>query len=167
MSKYLVIVPTYNEIQNIEKLVKNHVSGQLKIAPEHISEKLTPLMGKTKVAHLRKFKEIFDELNIKHKKNQFLTYYMIAAHPGCDLADMKELRAFVKKELKMTPEQIQVFTPTPSTYSTLMYHTGYEPFTGKKIFVEKSLKGKRAQKDLMFEIPDDRAYRGKGIPLGD
>ena len=154
-------------VEYIEKLVKNHVSGQLKIAPEHISEKLTPLMGKTKVAHLRKFKEIFDELNIKHKKNQFLTYYMIAAHPGCDLADMKELRAFVKKELKMTPEQIQVFTPTPSTYSTLMYHTGYEPFTGKKIFVEKSLKGKRAQKDLMFEIPDDRAYRGKGIPLGD
>ena len=92
---------------------------------------------------------------------------MIAAHPGCELLDMKELRAFVQKELKMTPEQVQVFTPTPSTYSTLMYHTGYDPFSGKKLFVEKSLRAKREQKDVMFEIPEDKGYRGKGIPLGD
>ena len=154
-------------LEYMEELVKNHVSGQLKIAPEHVSEKVTALMGKTKAAQLRKFKELFDNLNEKHKKNQFLTYYMIAAHPGCELLDMKELRAFVQKELKMTPEQVQVFTPTPSTYSTLMYHTGYDPFSGKKLFVEKSLRAKRAQKDVMFEIPEDKGYRGKGIPLGD
>ncbi|MFH1074363.1 MAG: YgiQ family radical SAM protein [Candidatus Firestonebacteria bacterium] len=145
-------------LEYLEELVKDHVSGQLKIAPEHVTEKVTTLMGKTKVGHLRKFREQFDIFNNKHKKNQFLTYYMIAAHPGCELADMKELRSFVRKELKMTPEQIQVFTPTPSTYSTLMYHTGCDPFTGKAIFVEKGLKGKREQKDVIFELPEEKKF---------
>ena len=70
-------------LEYLEELVKDHVSGQLKIAPEHVTEKVTALMGKTKVGHLRKFREQFDGFNLKHKKNQFLTYYMIAAHPGC------------------------------------------------------------------------------------
>ncbi|OGF50124.1 MAG: YgiQ family radical SAM protein, partial [Candidatus Firestonebacteria bacterium GWA2_43_8] len=154
-------------LEYLEELVKDHVSGQLKIAPEHVTEKVTALMGKTKVGHLRKFREQFDGFNLKHKKNQFLTYYMIAAHPGCELADMKELRSFVRKELKMTPEQIQVFTPTPSTYSTLMYHTGYDPFNGKAIFVEKGLKGKREQKDVIFESAEENKYKGHGIQTGD
>ncbi|OGF47629.1 MAG: YgiQ family radical SAM protein [Candidatus Firestonebacteria bacterium RIFOXYC2_FULL_39_67] len=154
-------------LEYLEELVKDHVSGQLKIAPEHITEKVTALMGKTKLAHLRKFREQFDGFNLKHKKNQFLTYYMIAAHPGCELTDMKELRAFVRKELKMTPEQIQVFTPAPSTYSTLMYHTGYDPFTGKAIFVEKGLKGKREQRDVIFEPVEEKGYKGHRIQTGD
>ncbi|MEI6845608.1 MAG: YgiQ family radical SAM protein [Candidatus Firestonebacteria bacterium] len=154
-------------LEYLEELVKDHVSGQLKIAPEHITDKVTALMGKTRVSHLRKFREQFDALNSKHKKNQFLTYYMIAAHPGCELADMKELRAFIKKELRMTPEQIQVFTPTPSTYSTLMYHTGHDPFTGKEIFVEKGLKGKREQKDIIFEAPEEKSFRKRFISEGD
>lgn len=151
----------------LEELVKDHVSGQLKIAPEHVTEKVTELMGKPRVRHLRKFRELFDAYNFKHKKNQFLTYYMIAAHPGCELADMKELRAFVKRELKMTPEQIQVFTPTPSTYSTLMYHTGYDPFTGKEIFVEKGLKGKREQKDVIFELPEEKKFGRRSVEEND
>ena len=67
----------------------------------------------------------------------------------------------------MTPEQIQVFTPTPSTYSTLMYHTGYDPFNGKAIFVEKGLKGKREQKDVIFESAEENKYKGHGIQTGD
>jgi len=70
----------------------------------------------------------------------------MAAHPGCRLDDMRELKKFVKEKLRIRPEQVQVFTPTPSTYSTLMYYTGLDPFTGEKIFVEKTLKGKEKQK---------------------
>ena len=78
-----------------------------------------------------------------------MTYYFIAAHPGCGEQDMIELKDFTMKELKLNPEQVQVFTPTPSTYSTLMYYTEINPFTNKKIFVEKDLKKKEKQKDRL------------------
>jgi radical SAM superfamily enzyme YgiQ (UPF0313 family) len=82
-------------------------------------------------------------------KKQFLTYYLIAAHPGCNLDDMRKMKTFAHEKLRIKPEQIQIFTPTPSTYSTLMYHTGLDPFTGNKIFVEKSLRGKEKQKAVI------------------
>ena len=73
----------------------------------------------------------------------------LAAHPGCTDMDMKRLRAFVNTNLKLAPEQVQIFTPTPSTYSTLMYYTGVDPFTGEKIFVEKDPVCKKRQKDIL------------------
>ena len=79
-----------------------------------------------------------------------MTYYLIAAHPGCKLIDMRELESFAKKELHINPEQVQIFTPTPSTYSTLMYYSELNPFTGERIFVEKSYKGKVKQKEMIF-----------------
>ncbi len=82
---------------------------------------------------------MYDDLNQQTGKQQFLTYYMIAAHPGCDETDMRRLKAFASQELHISPEQVQIFTPSPSTYSSLMYYTGLDPFTLQPIFVEKDL----------------------------
>lgn len=143
----------------LKELVDHHVSGQMKIAPEHISDKLLKLMNKPGSKTLLEFKKQFDELNLQSGKKQFLTYYFIAAHPGCGPDDMKALKQFASKELKTHPEQVQIFMPTPSTWSTLMYYTGFDPFTGEKIFVEKDLVQKQAQKDLI--IPPRPAARHK------
>jgi len=88
----------------------------------------------------------------EQKKKQFLTYYLIASHPGCGEEDMYRLKKYTSKELKLNPEQVQVFTPTPSTYSTLMYYTEIDPFTGKEIYVEKNLKKKGRQKVVVVKI---------------
>ena len=127
-------------------LIEHHTSGQLKIAPEHTDQYVLELMGKSDQKTLKKFKDDFYKINKNLGKKQFLTYYFISAHPGCTLRDMKKLNEFIKKELKLNPEQVQIFTPTPSTYSSLIYYTGIEAFTRKKIFVEKDLKKKEEQK---------------------
>jgi uncharacterized radical SAM protein YgiQ len=133
----------------LTEVINHHVSGQMKIAPEHSEESVLKLMGKTTASSLRKFKDEYYSLNKKMNKKQFLTYYFIAAHPGCQMSDMNKLKEFVKKELNMKPEQVQVFTPTPSTYSTLMYYTGINPFTIEQIFIEKNLKKKALQKNVI------------------
>ena len=145
----------------LEELVKNHVSGQLKIAPEHTEDKILSLMGKQGKNILKEFKEKFYSINDDLGKKQFLTYYLIAAHPGCNEKDMENLKKFASKELNTNPEQVQIFTPTPSTYSTLMYYTEVDPFTGKKLFVEKDTGKKQKQKDILvskenYGKPDKR-----------
>ena len=115
----------------MEEIIKDHVSGQMKIAPEHTEDKVLSLMGKQGKAPLKEFKEKFYQINKKLGKKQFLTYYLIAAHPGCNEKDMLDLKRFASAELRVNPEQVQIFTPTPSTYSTLMYYTEMDPFTGK------------------------------------
>lgn len=143
----------------LEELVKNHVSGQMKIAPEHTEDKVLSLMGKDGKAPLREFKERFYKINEKYGLKQFLTYYLIAAHPGCDEKDMMDLKRFASAELRVNPEQVQIFTPTPSTYSTLMYYTEINPFTMKKMFVEKDNGRKQRQKDIV--IPQDKGIKSK------
>ena len=135
----------------MEEIVENHVSGQLKIAPEHTDPAVLKLMGKPGVENLIKFKEKFDALNSKSGKNQFLTYYFIAAYPGCDEKDMYTVRKFVSKTLNTNTEQVQIFTPTPSTYASVMYYTEMNPFTMEPIFVEKSLLKKNIQKEILTE----------------
>jgi len=130
----------------LEEIAFHHVSGQLKVAPEHMVGDVLELMGKTGTDLLLELKRKFDEISGAISKKQFLTYYLMAAHPGCSLDDMRRLKKFVNEKLHIKPEQVQIFTPTPSTYSTLMYYTGLNPFTGEKIFVEKNLKGKEKQK---------------------
>ena len=134
----------------MEEIIKDHVSGQMKIAPEHTEDKVLSLMGKQGKAPLKEFKEKFYEINKKLGKKQFLTYYLIAAHPGCNEKDMLDLKRFASAELRINPEQVQIFTPTPSTYSTLMYYTEMDPFTGKKLFVEKDNGKKQKQKDIII-----------------
>lgn len=143
----------------LEEIIKDHVSGQMKIAPEHTEDKVLALMGKQGKAPLKEFKEKFYKINSKLGKKQFLTYYLIAAHPGCDEKDMLDLRRFASSELRINPEQVQVFTPTPSTYSTLMYYTEINPFTNKKLFVEKDNEKKQKQKDILIPRENNNKRR--------
>ncbi len=135
--------------QYLCELVGHHVSGQLKIAPEHVADRVLRLMGKPGVRVLERFREAFARANSEAGKRQFLTYYLIAAHPGCELADMQALARYARSELRLRPEQVQVFTPLPSTWSALMYRTGIDPFTGERIFVERSLAGRQRQRDAV------------------
>jgi uncharacterized radical SAM protein YgiQ len=133
----------------MQELVKHHISGQLKVAPEHASAGVLKLMGKPQAKSLANFKALFEKMNKSSGQKQFLTYYFIAAHPGCTEEDMRELKSFASRELKINPQQMQIFTPLPSTYSALMYFTGIDPSTGKKIFVEKNNAKKQRQKDIV------------------
>ncbi|MFZ1729759.1 MAG: YgiQ family radical SAM protein [Bacteroidota bacterium] len=133
----------------MEELVQHHVSGQLKLAPEHSDPGILHLMGKGGTEDLLDFRERFFTLSRKAGKKQFLTYYFIAAYPGSEEKDMRNLQRFAANELQIAPEQVQVFTPTPGTWASVMYHTGMDPFTGEKLFVERGLQGKRRQKDLL------------------
>lgn len=134
----------------LKEVVKHHTSGQLKIAPEHTEPKVLAAMGKPGRNSLMQFKKKFDDLTRSIGKKQFLTYYFIAAHPGCTETDMEKLKSFVSRELCLNPEQVQIYTPTPSTYSSLMYYTGMDPFTMKNIFVEKKLSHKEKQKNILL-----------------
>jgi radical SAM superfamily enzyme YgiQ (UPF0313 family) len=98
---------------------------------------------------LLEFKHRFDALNKDVGKKQFLSYYLIAAYPGCTLGDMHATKRFASQELGVLPEQVQVFTPTPSTYASVMYYTEKDPFTGEKLYVEKNPAAKKAQKEVI------------------
>jgi uncharacterized radical SAM protein YgiQ len=140
----------------LEEVVKHHVSGQMKVAPEHSEDHILRRMGKPSKAALLRFKERFDSLNKTLGKRQFLTYYMIAAYPGCSEKDMLKLKEFASQSLHIFPEQVQIFTPTPSTYGSVMYYTEMDPFTREKIFVEKDAFKKERQKVLLVVKPDRR-----------
>jgi uncharacterized radical SAM protein YgiQ len=135
--------------QYLHQLVGHHISGQMKIAPEHSEQQVLNLMGKPGLSSLEQFSTWFDQINHEVGKEQYLTYYLIAAHPGCTDQDMRSLRRFATHTLETIPEQVQIFTPTPSTYSSVMYHTGMDPFTYQPIFVEKNLKRKEMQKRIL------------------
>lgn len=145
----LVAADPRNGCEYVATLAKYHVSGQLKLAPEHVVDHVLAAMGKPGVKSLLAFKDRFDDVSRRIGKPQFLTYYFIAAHPGCTESDMRELKAFALKHLKLNPEQVQIFTPTPLTAATAMYYTGRDPTTGHKIFVERGLGGKQRQKDVL------------------
>jgi len=137
----------------LEELVEYHVSGQLKIAPEHTEQKVLKAMRKPGRQALDEFRERFKRVaarvETKTGRKAFLTYYLIAAHPGCSEEEIKALRDYTRRELKIAPEQVQIFTPLPSTWSAVMYWTGIDPFTGKEIFVEHNPDRKKRQKELV------------------
>ena len=134
-----------------QELVTHHVSGQLKVAPEHSQAQVLECMGKPGVDGLLEFKRDFDRISHEVGKKQYLTYYLIAAHPGCSEEDMRDLKRFVSRELHLSPEQVQLFIPLPSTYSALMYATGLDPFTLKPVFVEKDPARRERQKRIVVE----------------
>ena len=135
----------------LKEIVEHHTSGQLKIAPEHTEDHVLRRMGKPGLDDLHDFKVMFDQMNRDAGKQQFLTYYLIAAYPGCSQADMQKLKTYASRELRLNPEQVQIFTPTPSTYASVMYHTGIDPFSGEKLFVEKEIAGKLRQKSVVTD----------------
>lgn len=133
----------------VSVIAKRHVSGQLKLAPEHVVDHVLECMGKPGVKDLLAFKRKFDAASAKCGKKQFLTYYFIAAHPGCTESDMRQLRKFAEKELNLRPEQVQIFTPTPLTAATCMYYTGFDPVSGCKVYVSRGAGEKQRQKDIL------------------
>lgn len=153
-------------ITYLREVVNHHVSGQLKIAPEHTEPYILKLMGKPSAQSLRTFKSRFEKLSKEVKKDQYLTYYLIAAYPGCTNSDMRKLKEYATSNLHISPELVQVFTPTPSTYASIMYYTEIDPFTGQKIFVEKNLHNKAHQKELVTVKPPqyDRKKDNKQVP---
>ncbi len=133
----------------VEALARHHVSGQLKLAPEHVVDHVLAAMGKPGVESLLRFKDRFDAASRRCGKRQFLTYYFIAAHPGCTEGDMRALKRFAQTRLNLHPEQVQIFTPTPLTASTAMYYTGLDPATGRPVFRARSFRDRQRQKDVL------------------
>jgi uncharacterized radical SAM protein YgiQ len=145
----LIAADAHSGAAYIDELAAHHVSGQLKLAPEHSEKTVLAAMGKPDNAALLAFKTRFDATSKRLGLPQFLTYYFIAAHPGCTDNDMQKLKRFASERLKIAPEQVQIFTPTPSTWSTAMYYTGLDPWTRQPIVVTRGLRAKQAQKDWL------------------
>ncbi len=132
-----------------KELICRHVSGRLKVAPEHTSDKVLKLMRKPSFKSFEQFKIIFDEINIKENLRQQLIPYFISSHPGCTEEDMAEL-AVITKRLDFHLEQVQDFTPTPMTVSTETWYTGYDPYTLEHVFSARTPNEKMAQRMFFF-----------------
>lgn len=138
-----------DEDEYLEELVTRHVSGRLKVAPEHTSPGVIRLMRKAPFDLFMMLKQKFDKINEREGLKQELVPYFISSHPGCSENNMKDLAAEVKS-LGIRPEQVQDFTPTPMTLSTLIYYTGFDPYTGKKVYVARKPEEKKRQKEYFF-----------------
>ncbi len=130
------------------ELVEHHISGQLKVAPEHCSNNVLKRMGKPPIEVYNRFKKRYYELNKKANKNQYLVPYLMSSHPGSTINDAIELARFLKKE-GLHPEQVQDFYPTPGTVSTCMFYTGFDPYTMEKVYVPGTAEEKAEQRALL------------------
>ncbi len=138
------------------KLVRDHVSGQLKVAPEHCSSHVLACMGKPDVSVYDKFREKYAKLNEEYGLNQYLVPYLMSSHPGSTMDDAALLAAYTKR-IGLSPEQVQDFYPTPGTASTVMYYTGLDPFTGKEIYTATNYREKQLQRALLqWRKPENR-----------
>jgi uncharacterized radical SAM protein YgiQ len=160
----LVLADRTHGLGYMKELVGHHVSGQMKIAPEHTEDRVLKKMGKPSQQSLSEFADLFYDLSKRANKQQFLTYYLIAAHPGCTLDDMQALKAYTRGKLRTNPEQVQIFTPLPSTWSALMYYTEIDPVTGKSLFVEKNMIGKEKQKHAITAKQGEPPWPGRRNP---
>ena len=139
-----------------KELISRHVSGRLKVAPEHTSDRVLNVMRKPSFKQFETFKKTFDTINQEEGLKQQIVPYFISSHPGCHGEDMAEL-AVITKKLNFHLEQVQDFTPTPMTLATEIYYTGYHPYTGEKIFTAHSPEEKLAQRQFFFWYkPDQR-----------
>lgn len=144
----MVVADRRNGGRYLDALVCDHVSGQMKIAPEHVCPHVLRYMGKPETSVLESFKGMFDDSVRRCGLDLYLTYYFMAAHPGCSEEDMRELSRYCHDVLKITPEQVQVFTPTPSTYSTAMYRTAKD-IRLHDVRVERSIQRRQRQKEAV------------------
>lgn len=148
-----------------KELVKYHVSGQLKVAPEHCSDAVLDKMGKPHIGVYRKFVKRFYELTKSMGKEQYLVPYLMSSHPGSTLKDAVKLALFLKEE-HIHPEQVQDFYPTPGTLSTCMYHTGLDPYTMQPVFVPKTREEKAMQRALLqYFKPENREIVEKALRM--
>jgi len=141
-----------------KELVEHHVSGQLKVAPEHCSAAVLAKMGKPAIDTYRRFQKRFYELTKSVGKKQFLVPYLMSSHPGSTLREAVELAVFLK-EAGLHPEQVQDFYPTPGTLSTAMFYTGLDPYTLKPVYVPRTPEEKAQQRALLqYFRPENRAF---------
>ncbi|MCR4964620.1 MAG: YgiQ family radical SAM protein [Bacteroidales bacterium] len=148
----------------LHQLVDKHVSGRLKVAPEHTDSDVVRLMRKPEFSKFLHFMRLFRVENERCGKNQQLIPYLISAHPGCTLAKMSELSRIAREHHLMT-DQVQTFTPTPMTYSTAMYYLEYDPYTGEPVHVAKSDQERRDQHAFFF--PKTRPTTNKNVKKRD
>ena len=142
--------------QYTKELITKHVSGRLKVAPEHTSDRVLKLMRKPSFGQFREFKRLFDRINEEAHLRQQIIPYFISSHPGCHEEDMAEL-AVITKGLDFRLEQVQDFTPTPMTVSTETWYTGYDPYTLEPVFSAKTQREKLAQRMFFFWYkPEER-----------
>ena len=152
----------------MHELIKYHISGQIKVAPEHCSATVLDYMGKPHIEVYKKFSEKFFGITKKIGKEQYIVPYFMSSHPGCTLKDAIKLAEFMKKE-GIRPNQVQDFYPTPGTVSTCMFYTGLDPYTMKEVYVAKTPHDKALQRALLqYFLPQNRklveeAYRKAGI----
>ena len=140
----------------LKELCQYHVSGQLKVAPEHVSDKVLKRMGKPSNDVYQKFSAEYKRMNEKLGLKQYLVPYLMSSHPGCDMKEAVKLAEFVR-DLGYMPEQVQDFYPTPSTISTCMYYTGIDPRTGESVYVPKNPHEKEMQRALI-QYRDPKNY---------
>ncbi len=138
------------------ELVEHHISGQLKVAPEHCSAAVLDKMGKPHIESYIRFKKKYNALNKEMGKEQYLVPYLMSSHPGSRLKDAIELALFLKKE-RIRPQQVQDFYPTPGTISTAMFYTGIDPYTMEDIFVPKTPEDKTMQRALLQYFKPENA----------
>ncbi|HKJ05847.1 MAG TPA: YgiQ family radical SAM protein [Flavobacteriaceae bacterium] len=154
--RYDMLVPEFNKNADVkelddytEEVITKHVSGRLKVAPEHTSDNVLKLMRKPSFTYFHKFKQRFDKINLRKKLNLQLIPYFISSHPACELEDMANLAAETK-DMGFQLEQVQGFTPTPMTVATVIYYSGYHPYTLKKMNTPKTKKEKDEQHRFFF-----------------
>ena len=144
-------------------LVKYHVSGHLKVAPEHCSAGVLDLMGKPHIETYLKFQSRFMELTRSAKKEQYLVPYLMSSHPGSTVKDAVAVAQFLKK-YNLRPEQVQDFYPTPGTVSTCMFYTGIDPYTMKEVYVPTDPEEKAMQRALLqYFVPDNAGLVRKAL----
>lgn len=149
----------------LSELIGHHISGQLKVAPEHASNHVLDCMGKPHIEAYERFEKKFYALTKKIGKEQYLVPYLMSSHPGCTLRDAVELAVFLKKH-RIRPEQVQDFYPTPGTISTAMFYTGLDPYTLEPIYVPRSAEEKGLQRALLqYYKKENRALVVKALTI--
>ncbi len=149
--RYDLLMKEADSRQLLERLVKNHVSGQLKIAPEHTSPEVLGLMRKKPVSPLENFVRCFVTAAGKAGKKYYLVPYLMSCHPGSGTRQTHEMKREVKRIFGFIPEQVQAFIPLPMTLSSIQYYTGSDPISGGKVFVERDMKKRVKQHGIFFD----------------
>jgi uncharacterized radical SAM protein YgiQ len=166
--RYDLLFPEWNknagreENEYLDNLIINHVSGRLKVAPEHTSPKVLSMMRKAPFGLFIKLKNRFDTVTRREGLKYEIVPYFISSHPGCTDKDMADLVTEVKS-LGIRPDQVQDFTPTPMTRSTLIYYTGKDPLSGKKVYVARKAEEKRRQKEYFFWYKTGNRQQASGL----
>ena len=159
--RYDLLTESYNKEgddsmnEYLEQVVTRHISGRLKVAPEHTSDRTLRLMRKPSFKHFKSFKEKYDAINKKHGLDQPLIPYFISSHPGCEKEDMAELAAETKK-LGFKLEQVQNFTPTPMTVATVIYYSGVHPYTLEPTYTAIQKDEKEDQHQFFFWYKEEQ-----------